>query len=363
MAKKKKPAAAKPSAPADELAKIDRQLYDLLAKRYDAARRAAGADPKSAVELLAAEDAELEKLLARKRGDLPAGYVQSVFREVMAGCRDAAPEIRVAYLGPEHTFSHQAAVSRFGVGANLSPVGSIAAVFEEVERGTSTFGVVPIDNSTDGRVTDTLDGFAKSSVKVCGELPLRIHHCLLGRGPRAGVKVVCSKPQALSQCRNWLAQHLPGAETRPVASTAEAAQLAKKDASIAAIASSAAGRRQGLKVLAKNIEDLADNVTRFVVIGAEPAPKTGGDKTCLMFEVVHEPGALADAMAIFKRHKLNMTWIESFPMPGSRGQYVFFVEFQGHQTELRARRALALLEKKSTRLTVLGSYPEADPVE
>lgn len=360
---KKKPTTPRKPAPKTEITKIDRQLLDLLGKRYELAKKSASADAQSASELLAAEDVELEKLIARNKNRLPVGYVQSVLREVMAGCRDAAPEIRVAYLGPENTFSHQAAVSRFGASANLSPVGSIRAVFDEVDGGNSTFGVVPIDNSTDGRVTDTLDCFAKASVSVCGELPLRIHHCLLGSGPRAKVKEVCSKPQALSQCRNWLAQHLPGAEPRSVASTAEAAQLAKRDPAVAAIASAEASARLGLRVLAKNIEDSKDNVTRFVVIGRESAPKTGTDKTCLWFEVSHEPGALADAMAIFKRQRLNLTWIESFPIPGSRGRYLFFVELQGHQAELRVRRALAALEKKAERLQVLGSYPQADPME
>jgi chorismate mutase/prephenate dehydratase len=371
---KKKPATADAAlsakrATGGELAKLDRQLLKLLGERYELAKKLAGVDPVAATQLLAEEDVELEQLIGRSGKALPVGYVQSVFREVMAGCRDAAPAISVAYLGPEHTFSHQAAVHRFGEGANLSPVGSIAAVFEEVDRGTSTFGVVPLDNSTDGRVTDTLDCFARTRVQICGELPLRIHHCLLGRGPRSKIWVVCSKPQALSQCRNWLAQHLPGAEARPVASTAEAARMAKQDPEIGAIASAAAGRAQGLKLLVKNIEDQQDNITRFAIIGRESAPKTGADKTALWFEVAHEPGALADAMAIFKRQRLNMTWIESFPVPGSLdpktggGRYLFFVEFQGHRTELRARRAVASLEKKATRLEVLGSYPRMDPID
>lgn len=360
MAKKK---TSKRTAPAAELARIDRQLHKLLVERYELARSLSRDQAPSPAELLAAEDAELETLLARNPGQATTGYLQGVFREVMAHCRDAAPEVSVAYLGPENTFSHQAAIARFGSGANLLPVGSIAAVFDEVERGGSTFGVVPIDNSTDGRVTDTLDAFAKTNLSVCGELPLRIHHCLLGKGKRSEVKVVCSKPQALSQCRNWLAQHLSAAEVRPVASTAQAARMASEDPTLAAVASRAAARQMGLKVLAKNIEDLSDNVTRFVVIGRESAPKTGNDKTSLWFEVAHQPGALADGMLIFKRADLNLTWIESFPVPGSRGRYLFFVELQGHQSELKVRRALASLEKKAQRVQVLGSYPQVDPID
>ena len=171
-----------------------------------------------------------------------------------------------------------------------------------------------------------------------------------------------SKPQALSQCRNWLGKHLPDAQLTEVASTAESAERAARDAKTAAIASRQAGVNYSLSVLASNIEDNPDNVTRFAVIGSKSNKRTGEDKTALVFEVDHKPGALADSMGIFKRQRLNMTWIESFPVPGQRGRYLFFVEFQGHASELRARRALASLEKKALRLTVLGSYAQAEPI-
>ncbi len=176
------------------------------------------------------------------------------------------------------------------------------------------------------------------------------------------MKAVYSKPQPLSQCRNWLARHLPNAELHEVASTGEAAKLAQGDAHAAAVASAQAGVNYGLPVLAKNIEDQPDNITRFAIIGVATAARSGHDKTALMFEVPHEPGALADAMNIFKRNRLNMTWIESFPIPGSRGRYLFFVEFVGHQEELRARRAISSLGKRALRLEVLGSYAQTEPV-
>jgi chorismate mutase/prephenate dehydratase len=235
-------------------------------------------------------------------------------------------------------------------------------VFEEVERDQSQFGVVPMENSTDGRVSDTLDCFSRSHVRICGELPLRIHHCLLGVGRRDAVQKIYSKPQPLSQCRNWLARHLPQADLTEVASTAEAARRAKEDSHAAAVASAKAALKYGLDVLAENIEDNADNVTRFAVIASTIGSRTGSDKTALVIEIAHEPGALADAMAIFKRNRLNMTWIESYPIPGSRGRYLFFVEFIGHQDEPRARRAIASLRKKAIRLEVLGSYAQAEPV-
>ena len=226
----------------------------------------------------------------------------------------------------------------------------------------SSFGIVPIENSTDGRVTDALDCLAHSPLKMCSEVPLAIHHCLLGKGPRDQVEYIYSKAQPLSQCRKWLSQRMSGIELREVSSTGEAARKAVADPQAAAIASQQAGVNHGLQVLARNIEDNSDNVTRFAVISHESGAKTGNDKTSIVFELDHQPGALADAMGIFKRQKLNMTWIESFPVPGQRGRYFFFVEFQGHASELRARRALASLEKKAVRLTVLGSYAQAEVI-
>jgi chorismate mutase/prephenate dehydratase len=269
---------------------------------------------------------------------------------------------RVAFLGPEFTYSHLAAIARFGQSVELTPVGTIAAVFEEVEQSQAEFGIVPIENSTDGRVADALECLARSPVKICAEVPLGIHHCLLGSGPRSDVHRVYSKVQPLSQCRNWLSSHLPDARLCEVASTGEAARQAAGEPRSAAIASRQAGVHHGLNVLARNIEDNPDNVTRFAVISVDSGPRTGKDKTALVFEIAHQPGALADAMGIFKRHRLNMTWIESFPVPGERGSYLFFVEFQGHASELRARRALASLEKRASRLTILGSYAQAEVI-
>lgn len=349
MAKKKTTKRA-PSA-ARDIDKLDRELLRLLGERAELAADAHPAGADAAV-----------KAVERNRSKLSAEAIGAVFREVVAACRTLARAERIAYLGPEHTFSHIAAIEHFGAAADLVPVATIAAVFEEVEQGTSAYGIVPLENSTDGRVTDTLECFAKSDVKICGELPLTIHHCLVGSGERAKVRRVESKPQALSQCRNWLARHLPGAECAPVASTADAARHAAEDATVAAISSSQAATEYGLDVLVANIEDNKDNVTRFAVIGREAGPKTGSDKTALMLEISHEPGALADAMAVFKRNRLNMTWIESFPVAGSRGRYLFFIEFVGHADEARSKKAIAALEKKAQQLVVLGSYASREPI-
>lgn len=349
MAKKK--STNKTAGGVREIDKLDREIHKLLAARAELAANAHKAN-----------GAAVKKAVDRNRGPLVDAAVAAVFREIVSACRTLSQPERIAYLGPEHTFSHIAAIEQFGAAADLAPVASIAAVFEEVQQGSAALGIVPLENSTDGRVTDTLECFARSEVSICGELPLKIHHCLVGSGSRAGIRRVESKPQALSQCRNWLAKHLPNAECHPVASTAEAAQTAASDPAVAAIASSQAATQYGLNVLAANIEDNHDNITRFAVIGRDPAGKTGNDKTALMLEISHEPGALADAMAVFKRNRLNMTWIESFPLAGSRGRYLFFIEFVGHATEARSKKAITSLGKKAKRLVVLGSYAHREPI-
>ena len=362
MAAKKttKPTVKKPSL--RQIEKLDREILALVNQRAELA--AMRADEPATF----AEDAEtLEKILQQNNGPLADDAVRAVFRELLGGTRALGRKVRVAFLGPEFTYSHLAAVECFGQACELVPVGTIAAAFDEVEQGQSDFGIVPIENSTDGGIVDTLECLVRSPVKICGEVPLHIHHCLLGVCDRKDVKKIYSKPQALSQCRNWLNKHLPSAELCAVASTADAARRAATEKGAAAIASEQAGVNHSLTVLARNIEDNRDNVTRFAVISKavnskETSPRTGKDKTSLVFEITHEPGALADSMGIFKRQKLNMTWIESFPMPGQRGRYLFFVEFLGHTSDLRVRKALASLEKKTERLTVLGSYAQADPI-
>lgn len=331
-----------------QISAIDRAILDSVAERFELVRQLSELKPE--------ENSAQTTVKSKSLGQVPRESVDAILREVVASSSRAVGKKRIAYLGPEDSFSHLTAISQFGEASDLVPVATIGAVFDEVSAGSCELGVVPLENSTHGRVTDTLEAFARSEVRICREAPMQIHHCLLGKGKRADIKHVYSKPQALSQCAHWLAEHLPGAELHAWASTSDAARLASEKPGVAAIASEQAGKRHGLSVLAENIEDQKDNVTRFAVIGLESAPKTGDDKTALMLEIAHEPGSLADVMAIFKRQKLNMTWIESFPIPGSGGRYLFFIEFLGHAAELRTRRAIASLEKKCTHLTVLGSY-------
>ena len=357
MAPKKKPTRK-------DLAELDQKLVRQLQERARLVRQIAASD--TGVETLLAYSVNpkrIASMVKKQPGPLGAGCLETIFRELASGIRASFQATRISFLGPLHSYSHLAALHRFGHSVELVPVRTIAAVFEEVSSHQADAGVVPIENSTDGRIVDTLDMFTRSPVKVCGEIPFRIHHNLLGRGKRQDVVEVCSKPQALSQCRDWLANHLPHAKLTATDSTTAAAERASTEIGVAAVASSQAGAEYGLKTLAKHIEDKSDNITRFAIIGPGPAAKTGNDKTSLMFELPHQPGAIADAMAIFKRNRLNLTWIESFPKSHSPNEYLFFVELEGYQNDLRVRRALASLSKKTHRIEVLGSYPKTAPVD
>ena len=288
--------------------------------------------------------------------------MRAVFRELMSGCRALVRPLRIALLGPIYSYSHLAALHRFGRTVEFVPVGTISAVFEEVDQRHSDFGLVPVENSTDGRIADTLDMFARLPVRICGQVDMHIHHTLLAKCPRSEIREVYSKPQAISQCRNWLAKHLPMARTIEVTSTTMAAQLAAEKPGAAAIASQQAGVEYGLETLAENIEDNPHNATRFAVIGGQIPDRTGNDRTAILFQMEHRPGTLADAINVFKRNKLNLTWIESFPVPGSDRAYMFFAEVETHPTESRFRRAMAALERKALRLEVLGAFPVTEAV-
>jgi chorismate mutase/prephenate dehydratase len=362
--KGEKPSAHASPALSAEVRELDHELVRLMQKRAALVLEASRQDAAQGPALLPTplDDESLRRWTAESGGPLPHHSLRAVMREIQSGCRALMRQPRISFLGPLYSFSHLAAIRHFGQSVEFVPVGTIAAVFEEVQRKQSDFGLVPVENSTDGRVADTLEMFARMRVRICGEIEFRIQHTLLGKCSRTEVREVYSKPQALSQCRNWLAKHLPAARSIEVTSTSTAAQLAGEKPGAAAIASRQAGLHYGLEVLAENIEDNPNNTTRFAVIGDQLPPRTGHDQTAMLFQVDHRPGALADAMMVFKRGKLNLTWIESFPTPGARG-YLFFVQMEGHQTDARLRRAVAALEKKTSRLEILGSFPAGAAVE
>jgi chorismate mutase/prephenate dehydratase len=350
-----------------QIDKLDIQIVELLNKRAAIAAQIGKvkADQGGEVFSAAREEEVLANVLAAHHGPLDAVTLKAIFRELISGSRAIQKQQKIAYLGPEYSYSHLAAIQRFGEASIYNRTSSIAAVFEEVLRRNADYGVVPLENSTDGRIADTLDQFIRypDQVKICAEIRLRVRHHLLANCAQSEIRRVYSKAQALSQCRNWLAKNLPQASLHEVASTADAAALVQTVPNVAAVASREASVRYGLNILAQNIEDSPFNETRFAVIGLTDSARTGNDKTALMFQISHTPGALADVLAVFKAHKINLTWIESFPYREVKGQYVFFVDFEGHRDDQRVKKALATLQSMCDSLTVLGSFPVAAPLE
>ncbi len=302
----------------------------------------------------------LRRVQERNPGPLSGETVARLFRELMSACLALEQPLEVAFLGPEGTFTQAAAIKHFGHAVRTVPVGAIDEVFREVEAGAAHYGVVPVENSTEGVVTHTLDRFMVSPLKICGEVVLRIHHQLLSRAPDLGVvRRVYAHQQALAQCREWLTAHLAGVERVSVASNAEAARLAAEDAQAAAIASEAAAEIYGLDILVANIEDEPDNTTRFLVIGTRDAGPTGGDKTALMLSTQNRPGALYRLLAPLDRLGVSMTRIESRPSRRAPWDYVFFIDIEGHREDPPVAEALRELEAEAAMVRVLGSFPKA----
>ena len=302
--------------------------------------------------------------MARERnsGPLRDEEILRLFREIMSACLAQQEPLKVAFLGPEGTFTQAAVLTHFGHSVRALPLVSVDEVFHEVEAGSADFGVVPIENSTEGTVNHTLDRFLTSPLKICGEVELRIHHYLMGAMSSLGrVERVCSHPQALAQCRAWLADHLPNVEQVPVSSNAEGARRSRDEKGTAAIAGDTAAEVYGLKVLAAQIEDRPDNATRFLVLGRKLFAASGEDRTTLLLSAGHSdaPGALYRLLEPLARHRISMTRIESRPSHRRKWDYVFFVDIEGHSDEPHVSKALAALKKRSSLFRVLGSYPRA----
>jgi len=353
-----------------EVDRLDQQLVTLLNRRTEITSRIGSIKHLQGLEVWSAarEDEVVSKAIAANQGPLPEETLRAIFRELLSGSRSLQRTIRVACLGPKYSYSHLAAVAKFGEAVEHVPVGSIAAVFEEVNRRHVEFGLVPLENSTDGRIADTLEMFVKlPNLKIRAEVRLRVHHCLLGSCEWSQVKRVYSKSQAISQCRNWLGKNLPQAAKVEVVSTAAAAELAQREDYAAAVASRAAAIAYRLNVLAENIEDQPHNVTRFAVIAEKSEERTGRDKTTLMLRLANEVGSLAEAISVFKKLGVNMTWIESFPIPNGGADrdpsYLFFIDVEGHINDEPLQKALDAARRRCERLDVLGSYPRSSCVE
>ena len=318
--------------PEKELAEIDDQLVTLLNRRVALfLEKIAASESPTEAAFDVQDDIKLWGALeAGNEGPMTSAELKSVFRPVLGACRQRVRNDRVAYLGPAYSFTHLAAINRFSESADLVPVSTIATVFEEVNRGHVDYGLVPIENSTDGRIVDTLDMFTRLPLRICGEVQLHVHHNLLARCDRSEITEIYSKPQALSQCRDWLAKNMTHARLIEVTSTSTAAQLARDKPGAAAVASRQAASQYGIQIVADCIEDNRNNITRFAIIGSDLADATGDDRTAILLQIPHKPGSLSDALQVFKKCKVNLTWIESFPLRSPEKGYLFFLDFEGH---------------------------------
>ena len=303
----------------------------------------------------------LRMVKERNQGPLDAEVIARLFREVMSACLALEQPMKVAFLGPEGTFTHQAVLTHFGHGVTAVPMNAIAEVFREVDAGAANYGIVPVENSTEGVVTHTLDTFMESGLKICGEVELRIHHHLM-IGPatrRDSISRIYSHQQTLAQCRKWLDSHMPNAERIAVASNAQAAKRLKDEWNAAAIAGEMAAELYGMEIIHRNVEDRPDNTTRFIIIGKQDTPTSGNDKTSIMASGKNRPGLLYSVLEPFKRHGVNLTRLESRPSRAEKWNYVFFIDFEGHRDDPGVQKLLAELEADSLNIRFLGSYPKA----
>jgi chorismate mutase/prephenate dehydratase len=304
------------------------------------------------------------RLLENNKDEFPEQALRSIFHEIITTCRLSQKRPVVSFLGPEATFTHLAGVKYFGHSADYQPIESIEDIFSEVERGRTTFGVVPVENSIEGAVFSTLDSFMKHKVKICGEVNLEISHNLVCQsGNIEDIKTVASHSQPLAQCREWLKKHLPGIPTLPVFSTGVAAQMAAKDPHVGAIASSLAIKTYQLQVVVRGIEDYRGNTTRFLVIGRKSPSRSGKDKTSLLIGLLDRPGALNEALSILADKGINLAKIESRPIKGMQWKYLFFMDMVGHMEDKTIMEGCADLQKVCSFYEWLGSYPMAEAEE
>ncbi len=349
----------------EKIDKIDDEILTLLNRRAENVleignvKRKAKRNEKVKFYKPDRERQILERLTINNAGPFPNDALKSIYREILSASLSLEEPLKVSCLGPLATFTHLAALRHFGSSASFLPVDSIKAVFENVDAGKADYGVVPIENSNEGVISHTLDMFMDFDLKVNAEIVLEVSHNLLSKQKdRKRIKRIYSHPQALAQCRGWLESNMPGVITKESTSTAKAAELAAKDTTAAAIASEVAARMYDLSILQKNIEDSRHNITRFLVISRDFPPRTGNDKTSIMFSIKDKPGSLYDILLPFKRAKINLTKIESRPSKRKAWEYIFFVDMEGHIEDRKVRNATESLKEHCLYLKVLGSYPQ-----
>lgn len=346
----------------DRIDAIDQQLLSLLKERLSCAKKIGQLKSKDEMPKW---DPERERqifamLHKANEGVFPEQSLDSIFQEIISTCRLSQKKISVAYLGPEATFSNLAGVEYFGHSADYRPMETIEDVFIEIERDRCHYGIVPVENSIEGAVTSTLDSFMKYNVKICGELNLDISHHLVNQsGDIKNIKKVVSHSQPLAQCRQWLKKNLPGVQTQTVFSTALASMMAAEDSSLAAIASSMAVKTYHLHTVVKGIEDYSGNTTRFLLIGHSSPGRSGRDKTSLLVGLMDHPGALHNSLSILAKHDINLTRIESRPVKGEVGKYLFFMDMEGHLEDKNIKEGCKQLKRVCSSYVWLGSYPRS----
>ena len=344
----------------EKIKELDEQILRLLNERAKVVLEVGKIKSESKMDFYDPQREEeiLRRLNEKNSGPFPQQAISSVFREIISACRSLEVELVVVYLGPPATHTHLACIERFGSSVRAVPKESIQEVFEAVERGKVSYGVVPIENSTEGVVNRTLDMFIDSEVKICGEVLIRISHDLLSQsGKPENIQKIYSHPQALGQCRQWLRKNFPQVSLAEAVSTAKAAQMAAGDSQAAAIASSFAAHLYGLKVIESQIEDYLHNYTRFLVLSQKIRERTGRDKTSLLFSISDSPGSIYQVLKPFAEKAINLTKIESRPIKDKPWEYVFFLDFEGHVMDPHIKEAMAEMGKNVLFLKFLGSYP------
>lgn len=344
----------------DEIDALDERVVALLNERAVLAQRIGHLKPGGTAYRPEREAQVLRRVRDLNKGPLPAEVISRLYTEIMSACRALESAMAVAYLGPPGTFSEEAVVKHFGGGVTGLPCGSIDETFHSVESGAAAYGVVPVENSTEGAVGRTNDLLFLKPVAICGEIMLPVHQCLMNRsGSAEGFSKIYSHSQSLAQCRGWLNAHYQKVERVAVVSNAEAARLASLEEGAAAVAGRIAARRYDLHIVAENIEDEQRNITRFLVIGARSAEPTGCDRTSLVMATRNLPGAVHELLVPFARHQVSMSRFESRPARSGTWEYLFFVDVEGHAKDDNVARALAEMRDKATFVKVLGSYPMA----
>jgi chorismate mutase/prephenate dehydratase len=345
-----------------QIDQIDEQILKLLNERAKLAI-AIGKLKKDSHKEIHVPNREREifsRLEKMNPGPFPTEAIRYVFREIISASLALEEPLKVAYLGPRATFTHMACMQQFGLSAMYIPVNSIKEVFNEVERDRADYGVVPIENSTEGVVNHTLDMFVDSSLKITGEILQEVTHHLLSRtGRQEDIQKIYSHPHAIAQCKTWLENNLPGLPVLETYSTAKAAEMCVEDPTVGAIASEVAAKLYGLQVVKRRIEDNINNFTRFLVIAKKSPPGTGKDKTSVMFSIKDRVGALYDILRPFSNHAINLTKIESRPSKKKAWEYIFYMDLEGHQDDVKVKTALEELKSRCLFLKVLGSYPVA----